>query len=189
MALKQPAVIIGPGQQGLAGVIVAKESGAEPIIVVGLEADAERLELARRMGADVTVMADREDPVEAVKRATGGLMGAVFWRCAAILRRAQRHKPGRSWRHGGFARALRRGHRGASQAGPGHFQGADHKGRVFPQFLAVEPAIKIARSGKYPLEEMISHRFPLEKAEDAVRLVAGEKPKENPIKVVIAPWA
>ena len=69
--------IVGPGQQGLAGVSVAKESGAGPIMVVGLERDAPRLEMAVRFGADVVINADRQDPVEAVRRATGGAMAQV----------------------------------------------------------------------------------------------------------------
>ena len=190
VALKQPAVIIGPGQQGLAGVIVAKESGAEPIIVVGLKADAERLELAKRMGADVVVMADEEDPVEAVAKATGGLMGAVVLEVCG-------HPSGAPSAislagHGGTV--VLPGLYGAATEVPlkldqAIFKELTIKGVYSHNFLAVEPAIKIARSGKYPLEELISHRFPLEKAEEAVRLVAGEKPEENPIKVVIDPTA
>ena len=54
-------------------------------------------------------------------------------------------------------------------------------------FPAVEAAIKIARRGKYPLSEMISHRFPLEKAEDAIRLLGGEVEGETPLKIVLEP--
>jgi len=34
---------------------------------------------------------------------------------------------------------------------------------------------------------MISHRFPLEKAEDAIKLVGGEIEGETPLKVVLDP--
>lgn len=54
-------------------------------------------------------------------------------------------------------------------------------------FQAVEPAIAMAVRGKYPLTDMISHRYPLEEAEKAVRLVGGEFPDEEPIKVVLDP--
>ena len=54
-------------------------------------------------------------------------------------------------------------------------------------FRSVLPAIQLAESGKYPLEKMVTHRFPLEEAEKAVRVAAGEIEGEDPIKVVITP--
>jgi len=45
----------------------------------------------------------------------------------------------------------------------------------------------MARSGKYPLEELITHTVPLAQAERAVRLVGGEIEGESPLKVVIDP--
>jgi alcohol dehydrogenase len=54
-------------------------------------------------------------------------------------------------------------------------------------FRSVLPAIQLAESGRYPLEKMVTHRFPLEEAEKAVRLAGGEIEGEDPIKVVIIP--
>ena len=65
-------VITGPGQRGLLSVVVARELGAEQVIVTGTGADARRLELARELGADATVNVDEEDPVERVLALTGG---------------------------------------------------------------------------------------------------------------------
>ena len=48
-------------------------------------------------------------------------------------------------------------------------------------------SIALAESRKYPIEEMVTHRFPLEEAERAVRLVAGEIEGEEAIKVVLIP--
>lgn len=52
---------------------------------------------------------------------------------------------------------------------------------------SVIPTIGLAESRKYPLEEMVTHRFPLEEAEWAVRLVGGDIEGEEAIKVVIVP--
>jgi threonine dehydrogenase-like Zn-dependent dehydrogenase len=54
-------------------------------------------------------------------------------------------------------------------------------------FRSVIPAIHLAESKKYPLKKMVTHRFPLEEAEKAVKVAGGEIEGENPIKVVITP--
>lgn len=69
--------IEGPGQQGLAGVIVARESGAQNIIVTGLAKDRRRFDLARKFGATHCIDVEREDPVEAIKEVTAGKMAQV----------------------------------------------------------------------------------------------------------------
>jgi threonine dehydrogenase-like Zn-dependent dehydrogenase len=48
-------------------------------------------------------------------------------------------------------------------------------------FRSVIPAIHLAESGKYLLERMVTHRFPLEKAEKAVKLAGGEIEGKDPI--------
>lgn len=66
-------LVVGPGQHGLAAVAAARLSGAGTVLACGLSADEDRLQIARTLGADDVVLADRGDPVDAVKRATAGL--------------------------------------------------------------------------------------------------------------------
>src|SRR5262249_44003090 len=54
-------VIQGPGQQGLACTVAAKEAGAGAIIVSGLGVDAARLALAMELGATHTINVDERD--------------------------------------------------------------------------------------------------------------------------------
>ena len=63
-------VVTGPGPIGLMGVAVGKALGAEPIILTGTRDS--RLNLGIKLGADHVVNIRKENPVEAVKRITGG---------------------------------------------------------------------------------------------------------------------
>ncbi len=181
--------IVGPGPIGLAAVAVAKECGAEPIVVMGLERDEPRLEMARRFGADVVVNVDREDAQEAVRRATRDRM-------ADLIMDVSGHPSG-------AALALSVAGIGATLIVPGLY-GASNPvsllldtvvvkelkllGAYSQDFESVEAAIALVRRGKYPLEEMISHRFPLEEAEHALELVGGAYEGKAPLKVVLNPW-
>jgi L-iditol 2-dehydrogenase len=56
--------VIGPGPIGLLCGVMAKLSGAGHLIVVGTPADAKRLEIAKRIGADTILGAQQEDVVD-----------------------------------------------------------------------------------------------------------------------------
>jgi alcohol dehydrogenase/L-iditol 2-dehydrogenase len=60
-------VVLGPGPIGLLCARMAALAGADPLIVVGLSADASRLETAARLGATRVVDAEREDVGEVVR--------------------------------------------------------------------------------------------------------------------------
>jgi L-iditol 2-dehydrogenase len=62
--------VIGPGPIGLMGVGVAKALGAQPVILTGTRDG--RLEMGKQLGADEVINVNREDPVAAVQRITGG---------------------------------------------------------------------------------------------------------------------
>src|SRR5690606_17054334 len=79
----ESVVIQGPGQQGLACVVAAREAGASCIIVTGLAADERRLALAKKLGAHHTVAVDQVDVATAVRDATGGDMADLVLDCAS----------------------------------------------------------------------------------------------------------
>jgi len=188
ISVGQTAVIIGPGPQGLACVIAARESGACPIIVVGLARDKDRLELARHFGADIIITADEQDPVKEIASCTNNKM-------ADIVIDVTGHPSG-------AVTALDVAGVGAKVILPGLY-GPDTQiplimdkavlkelklyGVFSHTYRAVETAIGIVRSKKYSLQKMISHTLPLEKAEQAVKLVGGELNGKIPLKVVLNP--
>jgi len=66
-------VINGPGPIGLLALMAVKAAGAGTAVLVGTTPDEKmRLPVARDLGADEIIVADRQDPVEAVMSLTGG---------------------------------------------------------------------------------------------------------------------
>ena len=68
----ETVVVQGPGQQGLACVVAAKNAGAATIISTGLARDAQRLEIAKKLGANYTIAIDEESLLDRVKEITDG---------------------------------------------------------------------------------------------------------------------
>ncbi len=181
-------VIQGPGQQGLAGVIIAKEAGAERVIVTGTSKDRVRFEMAKAFGADEIINVEVDDPVQRVRAITGGRMADVIMDVTGNPK--------------GATTAIDLVKKKGTVILPGLY-GMD---REIPLILdkivfkevrvqgvfshhsqSVIPAIHLAETGKYALEKMVTHRLSLEEAEKAVRIAGGEFQEENPIKVVIIP--
>lgn len=181
-------VIEGPGQQGLAGVIVAKEAGAGKVVITGMAKDWARFELAKTFGADEIIDVERVDPVEAVKEITQGRMADLVMDVTGNPK--------------GAAMALDLVKKKGTVILPGLY-GMDQEiplvldkivfkevrlqGVFSHDSRSVIQAIHLAESGKYPLEKMVTHRFPLKDAEKAVKVAGGEIEGEDPIKVVIIP--
>lgn len=63
--------IVGPGPIGLLGAQVAKACGAIQVVVTGLSKDAERLNLAEKLGA-TTINVDEQDPIQRMMSSTSG---------------------------------------------------------------------------------------------------------------------
>jgi len=181
-------VIEGPGQQGLAGVIVAKEAGAGKVIVTGMSRDRRRMELAKIFGADVTIDVETTDPVKAVSDLTEGRMADVVMDVTGNPKGAVTaidlvKKKGRVVLPGlyGMDREI------PLVLDKIVFKEARLQGVFSHDSQSVIPALRLAESGKYPIEKMVTHRFPLEEAEQAVKVAGGEIEGEDPIKVVILP--
>jgi alcohol dehydrogenase len=64
--------ILGPGVRGLSAAAAAKRAGAAFVMLTGRgDRDAERLALGAAFGADLPIDSERDDPVAALRAATG----------------------------------------------------------------------------------------------------------------------
>ncbi|WP_245286479.1 zinc-binding dehydrogenase [Bradyrhizobium sp. ARR65] len=76
----ESVVVTGPGPIGLLGVAVAKALGANPVILTGTR--ERRLTIGKELGADRVINVTEEDPVEIVRRLTGGIGADYVLECA-----------------------------------------------------------------------------------------------------------
>lgn len=166
--------ILGPGQHGLGCVIGARESGAAQIIVVGLARDKRRLDAARALGADATILADREDVVARVREVTGGemvdvaidvtpgttqplaLAAQLARKLGVVILAGGKHEPLNDFDAMEIYRKelTIRGVRGHD-------------------LRSVVPALALIESGRYDLEPLMTHRYTLEEVGRALETIGG----------------
>jgi threonine dehydrogenase-like Zn-dependent dehydrogenase len=184
-------VILGPGQRGLGSVIAAREAGAHNIIVTGLASDAHKLDLAREFGAHHTVVVDEEDTVARVRELTDGEGADVVLDTTPVAQEPVVHtleiaKPGGT--------IMLAGMKGSGRTIPGFssdvvmLKELTIKGMNGQDLRAVEPALRLIESRKYPLEKMHTHTFALEDAEQAILTLANRVAGEASTSVTIAPY-
>jgi threonine dehydrogenase-like Zn-dependent dehydrogenase len=182
-------LIQGPGQQGLSQVVACKQAGASLIAVTGTARDHARLELAKELGADVTIDVTEEDPLARVLEVTGGAGVDVVLDCTAgagttpVLLGID---------------ALKR------RAGTMVVQGELAAFPDFPlkkltekaitiksarghSFRAVELAIAQLASKRFPLHLLTTHEYGLHDVDTAIRAVGGEVDADV-IHVSLLPW-
>jgi alcohol dehydrogenase len=184
----KPVVIQGVGAQGLCAVVAAKESGAYPIIVTGISADAARFELAKELGADLCINAEKEDVVETVRHATNGEMAAsvldVTGSPKAIALAVSIVRP-----LGTIVCASSVANNETTALPTNEIVRKEirFQGVWTHSMESTKQALRLADTGKYPLEKLISHEFSLDEADKAVRAIGREVSEIDPIKVSITP--
>ena len=181
-------VIVGPGPLGLFLIAMAKQAGAGPISVMGMAADRARLDLCRLFGADHTMVVDGtsiEDREAEVRKLTSGLGGDVVFECTGARRAAEDAlhfaAPGGTVLIPGIATPV-------GQASVSFYE---HLARWNVRLQGVwvsdtshlRRAALLVSSGGFPFEKIVTHRFPLAQANEA--LVAVEK--REAMKAVLIP--
>ena len=181
-------LIQGPGPKGLGCVLAAKIAGAKNIILSGLTADARRLEVAKQLGADHVIDVQKENLLEKVMEYTegegvDGTVDSTSSESPQITLDA--------------LDSLKR------KGGTLVMQGRPVPDFPFPKLAAKYGTIRITRghnhssvaqaaewiaSGKYNLELLASHQFPLVETAEACLASGGEGSVSDPVIVTVNPW-
>lgn len=180
-------VVFGPGPQGLAAAIAAHAAGAHQVIVVGLTGDRARLAFARDCGATHTLSFDQHT-VEAVADLTNGRLADVVIDVTGSANSpalaAETVRPlGTFVMAGSTATANVKLPWNELVRKEVRAQGVNSHEQA-----AVRAAIALAASGRYPLERMVTHRFPLRSTGDALSLIRNAAASDGVIKAVIDPF-
>lgn len=181
-------LIQGPGQQGLACTFAARQAGAARIFISGIGRDAHRFALAERFGAHRTINVEKENVVEVVRKESGGAMADVVVDVS------------------GSPQAIKTSVECVRRQGTMVLGGLTGDATITPMLMdklvwgeirlqgvytadndATEAAMRLLESTKFPVEEMVSHIFPLEETERCIRAVGGEFPELYPTKALIKP--
>ena len=170
-------VIQGSGPVGLAALAVAKSSGAANVIVIG--GPAARLELARLFGADHTInieeTASQAERLDRVRQWTGGYGADAVIECVGIPSAVS--EGFEMCRDGGKYLVL--GHYGDAGCAPINPHVITRKQLTVYGSWASEPrhmamAIEFLRrqGERFPFDRLITHRFPLDRAFEALQTTA-----------------
>jgi threonine dehydrogenase-like Zn-dependent dehydrogenase len=181
--------VIGPGPQGLGTVLAAAHRGAK-VVSIGLEEDAARLEVAKRLGAVQTIAIARDESTETTRERVLAGMGPIDVAIdvagfvpakqlalslprtmGVVLVPAVSTPPIQSV---DFMSLLRRE---VALLSP-----RSHPHSIRP---ALELAAQMVGEG-IDVGDFVSHIFPLEAAAEALRVAGGET-GERPIKTALDP--
>ena len=177
IAWQDSVVVQGAGPVGIAALAVAKSAGAAQVIVIG--GPRHRLEMAKRFGADHVIDIDEvREPqarLEAVRELSGGYGADVVLECVGIPDAVVEGME--LCRDGGKYLVL--GH--YCDAGPVMWNPhviTRKQLQVFgswssePRHLKLALAFLRTNQLRFPFHEMVSHRFPLEQANEALGITA-----------------
>src|SRR2546426_711651 len=151
---------------------------------------ADKLTLARELGADAAIDVEKNDVVASVRDATGG--GAeVVVDTTPYAPQSLNHAVAIAVRK---ARIVVAGLKGLRPAQDFAVDDVIYKELTIRGVLSMPVdetfrAIDIIESGRYPFEKMHTRSLPLEQAEHAIHMLAGHVPGVNPIHLAIEPRA
>lgn len=164
--------ILGAGGIGLSILQVAKACGAAEILITDLV--PERLVLAQGLGADVTVLADKNDPVAVAREWSNGLGADVVYEAAGAAETpAQAVEMVRP--RGTVAIAGIPAEDSMTIRATGARRYEISMAWIRRQNHNYEAAIQLVKKGMVCLAPMLTHRFTLEEVTDAFELAISKR--------------
>ena len=176
-------VVLGAGTIGLLSALMARISGAE-VLITGLSVDTKRLAIAKSIGIDHRVVADREDVVKQVMRLTDGV-GAPLVIDAVGIPEVTRQAMAIIRRNGQITKLGWGGEPYDATLDPLVAKAVRLQGSFSHTWRTWENCIKLLASGRLPADKFITHEFPLVDWEEAFTLVENR----HALKVIFHPKA
>ncbi len=182
-------VIMGPGQRGLCSLVAALDAGASQVIVTGLGSDQHKLELASELGANHTIVVDGIDPTDQVLELTSGGASVVI-DTTPFFEGAFKQAVGMCARRGRIVLAGLKGAGVSAELVPDEivYKELSVRGVLSMPLPDFHRACELIETGRYPLERLHTHSFPLAQAEQAIATLAG-RTGDRAIHVAIEPWS
>ena len=167
-------LIFGPGQRGLASVVAAREAGAGKIIVTGLAADSNKLQMALALGADHIIDVQNENVVDRVRALTNGKGADVIVEVTSYATQPVRDALDCIRMGGTVVLAGVKGFKPVPDFVSDLIvmKEITIKGAIGVTSSGYKKAIEMIERRKYPLELMHTHNFELEEAELAIKTLA-----------------
>jgi threonine dehydrogenase-like Zn-dependent dehydrogenase len=177
--------VLGPGPIGLFATILLRAGGAGLIMMAGTSSDGKRFELAEKCGADVIVDVEKENPLKTVTEMTGrggkyglDLVFEATGNPKSIPQALDMLKPG--------GKVIMIG----IHSGPAEFEPTwavrQRKSLIGSYIYTPQTwrrAITLMASGRVDVEPVITHRLPLDRAEEGFQLAL----KKEAGKILFAP--
>jgi len=183
-------VVIGPGPLGLFCIALALDAGAGQVIAIGTRRSAARLEVCRAFGAAETIVQDdvpADERAARVRELTRGIGADVVLDCsgsvAACEEGLQLVAPGGSYLLPGVATPV-------GEARVPLFEAVARRhvslrGVWVSDTSHLWHAIRAVLSRRHPFELMVTHRFPLRQANEALQALESRQA----LKAVLLPSA
>lgn len=177
-------VVLGPGPIGLLAGLTARAAGARHVVMIGAAADeALRLEKARQIGFETVLNASRDDAAAIVADLTGGVGADLVVECSgaapAIASSVELiRKKGKI-----CAIGLPAGQKVEFPWEKAAFKVADVHFCLSTSYTSWDRAINLIAAGLIPVEEIITHRLPLDQWEFAFDEIEAQRA----LKVILHP--
>jgi len=182
--------VLGPGVRGLSACVAAKEAGAGFVLVTGAgPRDHERLALAKRFGADLTVDVTTDDPAKALRAATGGKLADVVVDVTAKAPAALGQAVALARTGGTVVLAGTRGSADTPGFHPDHvvYKELHLIGALGVDATAYRAALELLAARRWPFEDLPRACVPLDGVDDLLRVLSGESPGVPPVHAVVTP--